>query len=467
MTNWTGRIVVLVIFAAIVLLPLALKPEAAQVEPGSLRLVIVTPHNEQIRFEIQRAFSKWHKAKYGQAVEIDWRAGGGTSDIERQLLSEYAAADKREAIDKGIGYDLVFGGGDYFFDKRLKPGVGGKISVLEKIELPAKLLRAAYGSPTLADKKLYDPDGTWYGVVLASFGIVYNRDVLRLRGVSDPGTWEDLVDPKLAGWIAMADPSHSGSVRSTYESIVQWYGFERGWRVLRGIGGNARYFTSSSSRVPLDVSSGEAAAGMCIDFYAPLQAEVVGPDRAAFVMPGDAPAMNADPVAVLRGTPRKELATRFITFLLEPAGQAVWSYHKGDGPGPERFTLGRMPVRPDFYRPPVREHLVSVVDPFATARALPAGTPSYFAVVPTVMQAMVIDTHDELAAARAALVRETDAATGAKIAALIDALPFTQAELLDAPKRWKTDPDAQDADRRTWTKFFAEKYAEAARIGRN
>ncbi len=470
MTSWTGRIVVLVLFAAVVLLPLALKPEAAVVEAGSLRLVIVTPHNEQIRYEIQRAFSKWHKAKYGQPVEIDWRASGGTSDIERQLLSEYKAAQKRGAMDKGVGYDLVFGGGDYFFDKRLKPGVDGKETILERIELPRELLSAAYDNPTLADKKLYDVEGAWYGVVLSTFGVVYNRDVLRLRGVEDPKTWEDLADPKLAGWIAMADSSHSGSVRSTYESIVQWYGFERGWKVLRGIGANSRYFTSSSSRVPQDVSSGEAAAGMSIDFYVPVQAQVVGPDRAAFVLPADAPAMNADPVAVLRGTPRKELATKFIVFMLEPAGQAVWSYRAGDKSsdlaGPERFTLGRLPVRPDFYRDPVKGHLASSVDPYATARALPAGTPSYFAVVPTVIQAMVIDTHDELVAAREAMEREPDAGTRAAMSAKLDALPFTQKELLDSPARWKKDGDSQDADRRAWTKWFGENYLEVARMGR-
>ena len=45
-------------------------------------------------------------------------------------------------------------------------------------------------------------------------------------------------------------------------------GWHRGMSELLKIAANARYFTDSSSIVPNDVSRGEAAAGMAIDFYA-------------------------------------------------------------------------------------------------------------------------------------------------------------------------------------------------------
>src|SRR3982750_4292068 len=61
---------------------------------GDPVLVIVTPHNEAIRYEFERGFSQWHQAKYGAPVKIEWRAIGGTTEISRYLTSEFASAAK-------------------------------------------------------------------------------------------------------------------------------------------------------------------------------------------------------------------------------------------------------------------------------------------------------------------------------------------------------------------------------------
>jgi iron(III) transport system substrate-binding protein len=466
MRGWSGRIAVLVLFVALVLAPVVVRPrgEAAAVAAGE-KLVVITPHNEQVRYEIERAFSRWHKAKFERGVGIDWRVIGGTSDIERQLMSEYGRAAEKGAIDEGVGYDVVFGGGDFFFDNTLKPGVGRKVSVLQKIDLGADFLRETFPEPTLAGKKLYDTDGTWYGVVVSTFGIVHNPQVLALIGAGEPRTWSDLAAPKMAGWVALADPSHSGSVRTTYESILQWYGFERGWATVRRIGANARYFASSAPKVPLDVSFGEAAAGMCIDSFGRFQAGVVGGERCVFVVPADAAVFTADPVAVLRGSPHRETAIAFVKFLLSLEGQAVWAYRRGEAMGPEKYELRRSPIRREMYRPESAAKMVDAQNPFELARPLPPNTPGYFAVIPTVLRAMAIDQHAELSAAWRTIRLERDPAKRAEMEAVFDELPFTPAELADAPKRWRTDPDAQESDRRRWTEFFAERYRRVALAG--
>ena len=41
-------------------------------------LVIVTPHNEAIRFEFGQGFAKWHRQHYGRPAKVDWRTPGGT-----------------------------------------------------------------------------------------------------------------------------------------------------------------------------------------------------------------------------------------------------------------------------------------------------------------------------------------------------------------------------------------------------
>ena len=46
------------------------RTERAAVPDGALRLVILTPHNEQIRYEIGLAFSKWHQSRHGGAGRL-------------------------------------------------------------------------------------------------------------------------------------------------------------------------------------------------------------------------------------------------------------------------------------------------------------------------------------------------------------------------------------------------------------
>lgn len=470
MRHWVAAAIIGVLFIALIGVPVVWRPVVAQQAGGgddALKLVIITPHNEQIRYEVEHAFSEWHAANFpgpGRGrdqgrVSIDWRAIGGTSDIERQLMSQYSALAAEGRLDDGAGYDIVFGGGDYFFDRRLKAGVGGE-RILEPLRFEPAFIAQVYPSPTIADKKLYDPEGMWWGVVLSSFGIVYNRDVLAAMEVKEPRTWEDLTDMRLMGWVGMADPSHSGSVRTTYDAILQNYGPERGWATLRRMSANARYFANSSTKVPIDVSAGEAAAGVCIDFYGRAQAEAVGGERMGYIAPADATVITADPVAVLRGAPHRELAERFVRFLLTQEGQAIWALPVGSEGGPRRYALRRPPIRRDMYEPAWMARMIDKEQPFEIARPLPPGTPSYFGVLPTVMHAMAMDVHDELREAWGVLHAETDPRKRAEMEALFDALPFTQEELLASPARWRSDPGAEHDDRIRWTRFFRANYEQ-------
>ena len=47
-----------------------------------------------------------------------------------------------------------------------------------------------------------------------------------------PRKWEDLAGAEWFGRLSLADPSKSGSVKSSYEMIFQQYGWEKGWGVV-------------------------------------------------------------------------------------------------------------------------------------------------------------------------------------------------------------------------------------------
>lgn len=435
-----ARWAIAALFVLILGLPMGLsrcsRQSRASTEADLPTLIVVTPHVQQIREEFALAFDDWHRRRYGTGARLDFRTIGGTSEIIRALQARFSAAiasGRFEIAPSGevvlepgaIDLDLMLGGGTYDHG-RLKSGVtiqaevGGEVVELRvPMSVPAgfapERLDEWLGENAVGAGRLYDPEQYWIGTALSGFGIVYNRDLTReLLGRDDLSSFEDLADPRLAGWVALADPRQSGSVTTTIDSILSNYGWERGWRALRAIAANTRYFTNSSTKPPIDVSQGEAAAGLAIDFYGRTQSQVVMREgetpqtaRVGYVDPAGEVSIDADPVSILRGGPNPVLARRFVEFCLSEEGQALWNFPATSSPegaenprtadgvllGPRRFELRRMPIRRDFYSR-FGDSLIDRVNPYAAASDVPAA--GWRSAIGLMMGAFAVDTHEQV-----------------------------------------------------------------------
>src|SRR6266446_1038233 len=220
---------------------------------GAGRIIVITPHLDAIRVEFGRAFTEWHLRKYGEKAEADFRQVGGTSDALRFVQSEFAEKPA------GIGLDCFWGGGQEPYlllaDKKL----------VMRYEPPPEILDAIPES--INGVEIYDPNKTWYGAALSSFGILQNLRVQQIAGLPFVRQWEDLAQPQLFGWVGAGDPRNSGTMNVMFESFLQFYGWERGWQILAQIGGNVRKFDRVSSTTAKDVTLGETAYAFAIDFY--------------------------------------------------------------------------------------------------------------------------------------------------------------------------------------------------------
>ncbi len=455
---------VLVALAVVIGIPFALRPAADEqlsAAAGADRLIIVTPHNEAIRHEFTVAFRRHHRETTGRDVTLDWRVPGGTSEIARYLASEYTAAfqnrwvnllgkkwsaevakgfDNRSlelpedpsqdtpaqsarrdflASEVGIGIDLFFGGGAYDFVQQAQAGRladSGVIAARPEWFTDGVIPQKVSGEP------FWDPNGLWIGTVVSSFGICYNTDSLERLGVSQvPAAWDALANPALVKQVALADPTKSGSAAKAFEQIIQQKmqqqldaapgdeasavrsGWLNGLGVIQKISANARFFTDAAPKVPLDVSQGDAAIGMCIDFYGRFQSEAVrlpdGCARLQYFTPLGGSSVGVDPIAMLCGAPNAETARAFIEFVLSPEGQKIWNYKVGAPGGPEKFGLRRLPVRKDFYVPANEPYRSDPgIDPYVEAQHFTyheAWTGPLFRVISFAIRVMSIDTHNE------------------------------------------------------------------------
>ena len=182
-------------------------------------------------------------------------------------------------------------------------------------------------------------------------------------------------------------------------------GWVDGLRILQLIGANARYFTDTSQKPPIDVGAGNCAVGMCIDFYGRTQVETAqhrdGAGRLGYVTPVGGTVSSVDPIGLLRGAKHKEAATAFMEFVLSMEGQKLWNLKPGTAGGPDRYALRRMPVRRDFYAHDEWNSLRSDRDagPYAQEDQLiyrEAWTGGIFREMAFIIRVMCHDTHEEL-----------------------------------------------------------------------
>src|SRR5688572_28928882 len=190
------RTIILICLALILGVPLLVRPGRAPIvhAADALPLIIITPHNEQIRYDFGRAFDQWHHQRYGRRVNVIFNVPGGTSEIRIMLEAQFTSAFEA-GQEPGGDADLVFGGGTYEHG-RLKRGVRVNVDGVERnepitqpLDFTDAWLGQIYGENRIGDDPLYDPDKHWFGTALSGFGIVFNRDLLGELEIDQPNHW--------------------------------------------------------------------------------------------------------------------------------------------------------------------------------------------------------------------------------------------------------------------------------------
>ncbi len=165
-----------------------------------------------------------------------------------------------------------------------------------------------------------DPQGLFLGQALAGYGLMWNTRYMQANKVPAPKQWADLMKPAYFNHVALSAPSRSGTTHLTVETMLQGEGWEKGWRQLLEISGNAAQITERSFGVPDGVNNGQFGVGLVIDFfglaskYSGFPVEFAYPDVTA-VVPAN--------IGLVTGGKNPEEAKKFISFSVSLEGQTL------------------------------------------------------------------------------------------------------------------------------------------------
>ena len=209
-----------------------------------------------------------------------------------------------------------------------------------------------------------------------------------------------------------------------------------------------------------DVTLGETAYAFAIDFYGLTQVAYAGRSNLTFVLPEDCTTLIPDGLAILKGAPHLEWARRFVDFVLSESGQKLWFLPQGHPEGPQKYSIERLSIRPDFYR---RYRGLSNIEssPFEQKQTIRYNAQlarERREVVAALIGALLVDTHAELQTAWRSLI---DRGLHEQRLVQFGRAPITEAEALALARQAWADPAVRNRKKIEWQTWAQQKYRHA------
>jgi ABC-type Fe3+ transport system substrate-binding protein len=282
-------------------------------------ITVLTRHDVAIHAAYETAFLASDFAVENRITDVIWKTqdGGFWDDV----------------IAAG-GVDILWGGGPTLFDQmerddNLEPLNWASIeAVLDRV--PDEIANTDMKRTNTAG------DVVWVAAAISTFGFTVNHAFLDANSLPTPNNWTHLAQPIWGSLlptatIAMGNAPATTSNTRIYEIITQGMGWEAGWVTMARMAGSARLYPGSV-QTQAAAENQEVGVSMSIDFYG-YNTQANNPD-CEYILPEGETIVNGDPIAMVKDTPKKDLAEGFIDYVLSPEGQAIWL-----SPG-----VSRMPV---------------------------------------------------------------------------------------------------------------------------
>lgn len=150
----------------------------------------------------------------------------------------------------------------------------------------------------------------WVGNNAWVCAIAYNEVEGKKRNIPKPVTWTDLTNPAYRGQIVMPHPASSGTGFMYVSAWLQFYGEEKGWKLMDGLHENMSRYTHSGSAPAVIAARGESVVGLAFEFRVSRLKQEGAPID--IVLPKEALGWDMNAIAIVKGTKKLEAAKKLV-----------------------------------------------------------------------------------------------------------------------------------------------------------
>jgi iron(III) transport system substrate-binding protein len=159
------------------------------------------------------------------------------------------------------------------------------------------------------------------GVYSGALGIGYNSELLAKKKLPVPKCWADLANPIYKDEVQMANPNASGTAYATLATIIQIFGEDKGFEILKGMHRNINNYPRSGVGSIRAAARGETT--IAVTFLHDGVTDVVGGFPIKLVVPCEGTGYEVGSMSIVKGARNLENAKKFYDWALTPAAQKI------------------------------------------------------------------------------------------------------------------------------------------------
>ena len=163
--------------------------------------------------------------------------------------------------------------------------------------------------------------GRYIPLYAGILGWAINNHVLDEKHLPAPRTWKDLGDPRYKGLVSYPNPNTSGTAYTMLATLVQIYGEQGAFDLLKRVHRNVAEYTRSGAAPGQLTGRGEVAIG--ITFIHDAIDQVLKGFPIVYGAPTDGTGYEIGGLSLVKGAPNRANAIRFIDWALTPEAQRL------------------------------------------------------------------------------------------------------------------------------------------------
>jgi iron(III) transport system substrate-binding protein len=159
------------------------------------------------------------------------------------------------------------------------------------------------------------------GLYLGVLGIGYNTELLAKKKLPVPACWRDLGKPQYAGDVQMANPNASGTAYTAIATLVQLFGEEEAFRLLKDMHKNISSYARQGVGPIKATARGENIVAVAFIHDVITEAQAGFPVKS--VAPCEGTGYEIGSISIVRGSRNVDAAKKFVDWALTPAAQKL------------------------------------------------------------------------------------------------------------------------------------------------